>query len=126
MRKQVRNDIRTNECLAISEKLLMEMKTYKLRYLPLFEEDVKNVAAYISHVLQNPDAAHNLIDDVETAILNMLYHPAIYEKVFSQCERVNPYYRIYVKNYTIYYVILDDIVEIRRFLYNGRDMNRLI
>lgn len=126
MRKQVRNDIRTNECLAISEKLLMEMKTYKLRYLPLFEEDVKNVAAYISHVLQNPDAAHNLIDDVETAILNMLCHPAIYEKVFSQYERVNPYYRIYVKNYTIYYVILDDIVEIRRFLYNGRDMNRLI
>lgn len=51
----------------MSEKLLMEMKTYKLRYLPLFEEDVKNVAAYISHVLQNPDAAHNLIDDVETA-----------------------------------------------------------
>ena len=45
----------------MSEKLLMEMKTYKLRYLPLFEEDVKNVAAYISHVLQNPDAAHNLI-----------------------------------------------------------------
>lgn len=87
MRKQVRNDIRTNECLAISEKLLMETRTYKLRYLPFFEEDVKDVAAYISHVLQNPDAAHNLIDNVETAILNMLYHPAIYEKVFSQCEQ---------------------------------------
>lgn len=29
LRKQVRNDIRSNECLAISEKLLMEMKTYK-------------------------------------------------------------------------------------------------
>lgn len=68
--------------MAISEKLLMETRAYKLRYLPLFEEDVKNVAAYISHVLQNPDVAHNLIDDVETAILNMLCHPAIYEKSF--------------------------------------------
>ena len=110
----------------MSEKLLMEMKTYKLRYLPLFEEDVKNVVAYISHVLHNPDAAYHLIDDIEAAILNMLQHPAIYEKVFSPYERIHPYYRIYVKNYTIYYVILDDIVEIRRFLYNARDMNRLI
>ena len=42
----------------------MESKSYQLRYLPLFEQDLISTANYISNVLKNEDAALRMIDDV--------------------------------------------------------------
>ena len=42
---------------------------YKLRYLPLFYEDLEQKVVYIAEKLQNEKAANNLIDAVEKAIL---------------------------------------------------------
>ena len=50
------------------------------------------------------NAANALLDLVEAAILNRLEEgPESYEPVFSRKDRKYPYYRIYVKNYIIYY-----------------------
>lgn len=38
---------------------------YSLRYLPLFYEDLKEKLTYISSTLENPQAANNLLDEVE-------------------------------------------------------------
>lgn len=48
---------------------------YKLRYLPLFKNVLYNAASYISHKLDNPDAAQRLVDEVEKAILERLDMP---------------------------------------------------
>jgi len=37
------------------------MKSYKLRYLPLFYDDVEKVTSYITDTLRNPIAAKHLI-----------------------------------------------------------------
>lgn len=42
---------------------------YKLRYLPLFYEDLEQKAVYIAEKLQNQKAANDLLDAVESAIL---------------------------------------------------------
>ncbi len=47
----------------------MGNKSYKLRYLPIFEQDLNNTVNYIANVLKNEDAALRLINDVEAAIL---------------------------------------------------------
>ena len=41
----------------------MESKSYQLRYLPLFEQDLVSTANYIANGLKNEDAALRLIDD---------------------------------------------------------------
>ena len=46
----------------------MEDRKYRLRYLPLFEQDLERAVLYIANVLRNPDAAFNRVDDVEAAI----------------------------------------------------------
>ena len=46
--------------------------SYRLRYLPLFYEDAREVVSYIRDVLKNQAAAKRLIDDVEKAILDRL------------------------------------------------------
>ena len=99
---------------------------YQLRYLPLFEEDLAAVKDYIAKELQNPAAAQSLVLAVEKAILQRLNSPLAFEAYRSKHQRKHVYYRIYVKNYTVFYVVIKDIMEVRRFIYSGRDMTRLV
>ena len=103
---------------------------YELRYLPLFYQDMHEIVTYISDELLNPIAANDLIDAVENAILERLPFCESFEQYHSIKERKYPYYRIYVKNFTVYYVVIhmDDrkIMEVRRFLYNRQDRDRII
>ncbi len=94
--------------------------------MPLFEQDFMQTASYITNVLKNPDAAEKLVDDVETAILERLNNPLVFEPYPSVKKRKYPYYRIYVRNYVIYYVVIGDVMEVRRFLYGARDTERYL
>jgi plasmid stabilization system protein ParE len=78
---------------------------------------------YIADVLCNKEAANNLVNEVESAILERLNNPESFEPYHPLKERKYPYYRIYVKNYTIYYVVIPNgdnkkIMEVRRMLHN--------
>lgn len=104
----------------------MDGKHYKLRILPLFEEDLNEIVDYISIRLQNPIAAENLVDAVETAISERLSCAESFEPYSSVRERKYPYYRIQVKNYTVFYVVIGDVMEVRRIVYSRRALNNQI
>lgn len=94
---------------------------YELRYLPLFYEDLEEKVLYIAEQLHNEKAANDLIDAVENVIIERLPNAEAFEPYHSMKERRYKYYRIYVKNFVIYYVIIDDegskkIMEVRRFI----------
>ncbi len=80
----------------------MAKDKYTLRYLPTFYNDLDRL----------PDAES-------------------FEPYHSRKEREYPYYRIYVKNYVIYYVVIPDgknkkIMEIRRILHGLQDRDKSI
>lgn len=105
--------------------------TYILRYLPLFYKELEEKVIYITEKLKNPKAANDLLNAVESAILERQNNAEAFEPYYSLKERTYPYYRIYVKNYVIYYVVIDDegedkIMEVRRFLYNRQNRNERI
>lgn len=100
----------------------MKNEKYKLRYLPLFEQDLIQTISYITNVLKNTDAAEKLVNDIEDAIQESLEYPLAFEPLPSK-KRDYPYYRIYIRNYVIYYVVIGDVMEVRRFLYGARDTN---
>jgi len=99
----------------------MQDGKYSLRYIPRYEEDLNKIIDYIVFKLHNPHSAAMLVDKIENAILERLNCPLSFEPFQSNRKRKNPYYRIYVENFTIYYVVIDDVVEVRRVLYKGRD-----
>ena len=104
---------------------------YKLRYLPLFYKDLEEKIVYIAEELHNEKAANDLLDEVEAAILERQLMAESFEPYRSLRERRYPYYRIYVKNFVVYYVVIDDegvdkIMEVRRFLYKKQDVKRLL
>ncbi|MCF0140817.1 MAG: type II toxin-antitoxin system RelE/ParE family toxin [Mogibacterium sp.] len=102
------------------------MQKNKIRYLPLFQEDLNEAVDYISEKLNNPDAALRLIDNVEAAVNKRAFSPESYAKYHSRKERKYPYYRIIVGNYSVFYVVIDGVMEVRRLIYNKRDLNRQI
>lgn len=109
----------------------MFSKKYRLSYLPLFYEDLDEKVTYIAEKLKNPKAATDLLDKVESAIIERLPLAESFERYHSVRERRYSYYRIYVDNYIIYYVVIDDdpndlIMEVRRFLYNGQNRDNMV
>ena len=109
----------------------MFSKKYRLSYLPLFYEDLDEKVTYIAEKLKNPKAANDLLDKVESAIMERLPVAESFEPYHSVRERRYSYYRIYVDNYIIYYVVIDDdpndwVMEVRRFLYNGQNRDKMV
>lgn len=104
----------------------MDDVKYQLRYLPIFYEDMAEVVDYISNDLQNPTAALKLIDLTEQAILKRLDNPVCFQTIRSKKDRKHPYYRININNYAVFYVVIDDVMEVRRFLYSRRDIQSII
>ncbi len=102
----------------------MNAKRYKLRVLPLFEEDLNRIIDYIALQLKNPLAAERLVEDVETAIRERLTCAEAFEPYPSAKERPHPYYRLRVRNFTVFYVVLGDTMEVRRILYSRRDLEQ--
>lgn len=81
----------------------MLSKKYRLRYLPLFYEDLEDKVIYIAEKLKNPKAANDLLDKVETAILERL---SVAESIDDDPE--------------------DLIMEVRRFLYHGQNQEEMV
>lgn len=107
------------------------MDKYALRYLPLFYDDFSEIVDYISKELKNPQAALELIDLVEEAITKRRENAEAFGSFHTKRERRYPYYRINVKNFTVFYVIIDDqgpqkIMEVRRILYSMRNLEKLL
>lgn len=111
--------------------LVFRSKKYRLSYLPLFYDDLDEKVTYIAEKLKNPKAANDLLDKVESAIMERLPMAESFEPYHSIRERRYSYYRIYVDNYIIYYVVIDDdphdlVMEVRRFLYNGQNRDNMV
>lgn len=104
---------------------------YRLSYLPLFYEELENTVRYIAETLGSPTVAMNLVDKVEEAILKRKTCAESFEPYHSLRDRALPYYRIYVDNYVVYYVVIREAdgsktMEVRRFLYGGQNRMEIV
>lgn len=104
----------------------MNGKHYELSILPLFEEDLSEIVDYITDRLRNPAAAERLVDDVENAILERLSCAESFEPYHSSRERQHSYYRIQVRNFTVFYVVIGNTMEVRRILYSSSNWKKHI
>lgn len=87
---------------------------------------MEQTVLYIADVLKNPQSAEKLLDDVEDAILNRLQYPLAFEPYHSLRQRKLEYYKIPVGNFFVFYVVIDDVMEVRRFVYAKRDLDILL
>ena len=99
----------------------MAKNKYTIKYTDTFIKQFNNILKYFIYKLQNKIAAENFYNEVITEIENRSENPEIFEKYKSSRKRKNTYYRIYVKNYTIFYIVKNNTMEIRRILYSSSE-----
>ena len=105
----------------LEKESINRWKKYKLQYLPIAKDDLVEIINYIQNKLQNPIAAENTLNKIETAILERLPMCESFAVWKSAKKRKYPYRRINVGNYTVWYVVIDDIMEIRRIQVSKRN-----
>lgn len=101
----------------------METK-YQIKYLPIAEKDIKEIIEYVQ--LDNPSAAINLIDQFDHSIaqLEMLpFSGAIPKDI--RLQSLN-YRMLIIENYIVFYVVFNNVIEIRRILHGRRKYNFLV
>ena len=101
-------------------------KKYEIKYSELFYKDLDSIMNYIKYELENIEAARKLFDKIIEEISNRAYNPEAYERYYSIKKRKNTYYRIYVKNYTIFYVVKENTIEVRRIIYSKCNLKNMI
>jgi len=99
---------------------------HKLRYLPYAQKDLEAIVEYISDTLKAPQAAMDFLDDIEAGVNRLCEHPYSC-RVYQPINPVDLEYRVLVvKNYLVFYLVLDDCVEIHRIVYDRRNLPQVI
>lgn len=104
----------------------MVKNKYTIKYTATFINQFNNILKYFINKLQNRIVAENFYNEVIKEIEKRSENPEGFEKYKSSRKRKNTYYRIYVKNYTIFYIVKNNTMEIRRILYSRRNFENLI
>ena len=95
---------------------------YKPHYLPLALEDLKDAIRYISHELEAPRAAENLLLKIDEEVKKISDNPFRCH-LFVSPEKLKYEYRVLqVNNYSLFYTVEKEKVEIHRVIYSKRDI----
>lgn len=97
-------------------------QNYQIRYSPLFEADLTKIIEYIVCKLNNLQAAESLLGEVERSIIERSKCPLAFEPYPSIKHREYQYYRIFIKNFIVFYIVTGNVIEVRRILYKRRNI----
>lgn len=104
----------------------MANNKYTIKYSSSFINQFNSILKYFVNKLQNKIAAENFYNKVVKEIEKRSENPESYEKYTEIRTRKSTYYRIYVKNYTIFYVVKDNTIEVRKILYSRRNFDKFV
>ena len=98
---------------------------YKIVYLPLAEADILDAVDYIAGKLDAPQAAQALLDELDDTVERISKYPYAHELYRTARPMRDEIRKVPVKGYVLYYAVLEDTVEIRRFLHVRRNRQDL-
>ena len=99
-------------------------KNYSILYLPIAEDDLHSIIDYI--LIDDPINALNLLEKFEKSISKLSQFPYMGSTPKDErLERLN--YRILiVESFLVFYVFVNDTIEIRRILSGKRKYGYII
>jgi|SRR5690554_5884475 len=99
---------------------------YEIIYLPIAKKDLADIVTYIANYLNAPQAAMNIIKTLDQSISKLGNFPYSH-KVYQSYEALENEYRLLpIKNYAVFYVIKEEVVEIHRVIYAKMDLLKII
>lgn len=99
---------------------------YEIKYLPLARKDLTYITTYIADHLKAPKAAMDLLAILDEAISRLEQFPYSCKVYHAIKELENEYRLLPVKNYAVFYVVKEKVVEIHRVVYAKMDLTKTI
>ncbi|SHO45236.1 type II toxin-antitoxin system RelE/ParE family toxin [Anaerocolumna xylanovorans] len=106
----------------------MENDFFHILYTPLAYEDLDEIDTYISEILVNPQAAEDLMNEMEKSISRLEQFPYIGSEVADPYLASKGYRKLVVQNYLVFHLINPEQkqVVIMRVLYGAREYHNLL
>ncbi|MDR2717201.1 MAG: type II toxin-antitoxin system RelE/ParE family toxin [Treponema sp.] len=99
---------------------------YKTHYLPLALNDLKDIVRYIAHTLESPQAAENFISKIDKEVVKIAENP-FRCRLYTSSEKLKYDYRVlHINNYSLFYAVENEKIEIHRVIYSRRDTVRIL
>ena len=90
-------------------------KKYIIEYLPIAEKDLTEIIEYVQ--FDSPQSALNLLDEIDNMISKLEDFPYIGKMPKDPRLQYLNYRILIVSSYLVFYVVKDNIVEIRRIIH---------
>ena len=101
-------------------------KKYKVQFMSLAIKDISEITGYIADVLSAPQAANDLLTKIGKAVEPLERFPFAFP-IYKDTAFAKLGYRIRpVDNYLLFYVVIGNVVEIRRVIYAKRNLPELL
>ncbi len=99
-------------------------KKHKIKYLPIAQQDLVDIFDYIKE--DNPSAAATFIDKIDKSISKLELFPQL--GVVPKDDRLEffGYRMLVIDSYLVFYVIIENRVEIRRIIHGSRKYSFLL
>ena len=99
---------------------------YKIHYLPLALNDLKEITQYIAFKLEAPQAAESFLSKLDKEVLKIADNPFRCH-AYTPPEKLKYDYRVlHIDNYPLFYAVENDKIEIHRVIYSRRDFLRIL
>lgn len=100
------------------------MRKYQISITKAAEQDLAEILEYIAY--ESPAAALKMADRIDRSILRLEEFPLIGVAPKNRHLERRGYRMLIVDNYIVFYVVIDDTVEIRRIISGKRDYEFLL
>ena len=97
---------------------------YIIKYLPIAEKDLTEIIEYVQ--LDSPQSALNLLDEIDNIISKLEDFPNLGKRPKDARLQYLNYRILIVSSYLVFYVVKDNIVEIRRIIHGKRKYDFLL
>jgi len=99
---------------------------YKIRYLPLALDDLKEIVRYIAHELEVPRAAENLLEKIDKEVKKIADNPFRCRVYFPSKKLKHEYRVLHINNFSLFYLVEEEKIEIHRVIYSRREISRIL
>lgn len=100
------------------------MPMYDIRITELAYDDLIGIVDYIAS--DDPSAALKLADEIEQCIISLKDFPERGVKLKNRPLANKGYKMLIINDYLVFYVILDEVIEIRRIISGKRNYANLL
>ena len=99
---------------------------YKIHYLPLALDDLKDIVRYITYKLESPRTAERLLSKIDREVKKIVDNPYRCHPFVSPEKLKHEYRVLHIDHYSLFYVVENKKIEIYRVIHARRDTLQIL